>query len=486
MRGSLAVVVLFSLCAPWPSAVPLAVSQVFESSGPASNIIDFSPTSFPVKADAKFFYAIDKELKYSDHIDPQAPTLLRGSIKSFLVSPDANRIAVVVNGRLLIVGANAVLGEVANVDTIYRSHKPIGRQFFRNQDFQWSCDSKSIYLIRDEYYRSKGSQLFSLKGELWKFDVETGNLALILKPFAAHSYFFDQDSAIYYSEPTGGGDLQLKIFNGRASMNVDAYPPGGKNEVPFYSFASSMLDNAKAQAWLNVRLDHRDGLESVVINERKYLTVTQGKGWEGSYYCTRHLDGVFLPGDRYFMLDLPDCSNYRGQLLLEIESGRYQTLPRNTVVFRTMNTTTFSHYRVTSSGMEILQHISDPQIKQAALKDIEVSSPFVVREVKGVVLTTDGQPLPGAMVSVSGSDGASEVMDTGDNGTFDFGKTGSRNPIAWLSARMLRFKSGTYRFKVTKNEFHPAVGTVVISPDAPKDSSITVYLQSGDVGAGTR
>jgi hypothetical protein len=356
MRGSLAAVSLaISLVA---SAPP---SPVVESSGPTSTIIDFSPTSFPVKADASFFYAIGKELKYSDHIDPQAPTLVRGSIKDFLVSPDGSRIAVVVNGKLLIVGANGVLGEVARVDAFSRSFKPIGRQFFRDDDFQWSGDSKSLYLIRDEYYRSKGSQLFSLKGELWKYDVETGDLALVLKPFAAHSYFFGQDSAIYYSEPTSRGALQLKVFDGRFSVNVgvpDARDitlnqPDGTSVRPFYSF--SLIDYEDALPSLNVRLVNKDNLESLIINERKYLSVTQGKGWDRYYYCTDLLRSVFLPGDRFFLLNTPYCGNYNGQLLFEIESGRYQTLPRDTVVFRTLNTVTFNGYRVASGGIELLR-----------------------------------------------------------------------------------------------------------------------------------
>src|SRR5207302_1402429 len=105
-------------------------------------------------------------------------TLARGPISNFLVSPDGNKIAVVVKGRLLIIGMDSVLGEVAEADSIYRRHKPIGRQFFRNENFQWSRDSKSLFLIRDEYYRSSGSQLFSEKGELWRYDLESKSLQL--------------------------------------------------------------------------------------------------------------------------------------------------------------------------------------------------------------------------------------------------------------------------------------------------------------------
>ena len=166
------------------------------------------------KAAAKFFYSIDNELKCSDQIDPHAPTLMRGPITNFLVSPD-NKIAVVVRKKLLIVGKDSVLGEVAEVDSMDRRFKPIGRHFFRDDDFQWSRDAKSLYLIGDEYYHSKGLQLFSVKGELWRYDLDSRSLHLMLKPFAAYSYFFGLNSGIYYSEPT-----DRESFNLSFSMDV--------------------------------------------------------------------------------------------------------------------------------------------------------------------------------------------------------------------------------------------------------------------------
>lgn len=171
--------------------------------------------------------------------------------------------------------------------------------------------------------------------------------------------FFGPNSGIYYSEPTAWGDLQLKFFNGRNSINVGT--PGSKDilelpdksdEGPFYSF--SINDYEKALPSLNVRLVDRNELKDLNIKDKKYLSVTQGYYWfEGYYYCTKLLRSVFLPGDRFFLLNVPYCDNYKGQLLFDLESGRYQELPPNTVVFSTLNTITFKHYRVTAGGIEL-------------------------------------------------------------------------------------------------------------------------------------
>lgn len=250
-----------------------------------------------------------------------------------------------------------MLSEVVKVDSIFRRFKPIGQHFFRDDSFQWSRDSKSLYLIYDEFYLSRGLQAFSPKGELWRYDLDSRSLHLVLKPFVAYSYFFGLNSGIYYSEPTDQGGLQLKLFNGRNSTNIGK--PDSNNildlpdgsEGPFYSF--SAVDYEKALPSLNVRLADRNGAQDLVINDKKYLSVTYGYDrFSGYYYCMDLMRSVFLPGDRFFLLNVPFCGNYKGQLLFDLKSGQYQELPRNTEVFSTLNTMTFKRYRITAGGIE--------------------------------------------------------------------------------------------------------------------------------------
>lgn len=324
-----------------------------------SNIVAFAPTSFLAKADSKFFYSTANELRYSDHVDSQAPTLLRGRIMNFLVSPDGTKIAAVTNGELVIVGTESVLRHVTAIDSIYREPKPIGQQFFRDDNFQWSKDSKSLYLIRDEFYGSIGSQLFSDKGELWKYDIASGNLQLVLKPFRAYTYFFGSNG-IYFSEPTESGDLQLRYFDGAQRTNVGDPSAGdinlkaltgGNAEKAFFSF--SIHDYEKAlRSSMNVEMKAEgNGLEKLLIKGKPFLEITQGEGFKGSYGCSEMLRSLFLPGDRYFVLNVPYCGNYKGQLLIDTASGRYSTLPPDTVVFLTLNTETYPRYRITGSGI---------------------------------------------------------------------------------------------------------------------------------------
>jgi len=339
--------------------VALFLWALFTPSRP-SQIIDFNPSPFLAKADAEFFYSVGDKLMCSNQITPEAPALIRGQIQNFLVSPDSKRIAVVTNGSLQIVSANMALAhEVVPVSSIYRDPKPIGEHFFRDNDFQWSGDSQSLYLIKDEYYRSNGSQLFSSKGELWRYEIKTGNLELVLKPFPAFKYFLGQNAGIYFSVPVSG-DLQLRYFDGDRVHDIDK--PNAKGisisqlfadqlDTLFFSFSlhdyvRSVLPKKGVQL-----VAEKGGPQKLVIRNKAFLALTLGEGFKGPYYGSEMLRSVFLPGERYFLFNV-HCGNYNGQLLIDTVSGDYMPLPRDTRVYLTQNTSTFHDFRISGSGIE--------------------------------------------------------------------------------------------------------------------------------------
>jgi hypothetical protein len=323
-------------------------------------IVDFRPTDFQVKADKGFFYSIGDELKYSDELNLQAPNLWRGEVRHFQASPDNTKLAVVANGRLLVVGPESpTVREVAPVDSIYRDPKPMGQYFYRDENFQWSEDSRYLYLVRDKYYESKGSQLFSINGELWKYGVQTGDMHLVLKPFAAYTYFFGRDGGIYFSVPTQSGDLQLKYFDGTrvtdvGTPNTSSIPldhlSANSVESPFFSFSSVDYERTVIPEKEVELVIDQDGSEKLQIAKKPYLTFARGGGRKEALYCADVSSSVFLPGNRYFLFSA-SCKNYEGQLLVDTETGNYQKLPKKTRVYPAMNTTTNPHYRITSGGI---------------------------------------------------------------------------------------------------------------------------------------
>ncbi|MGD0732296.1 MAG: hypothetical protein ABR956_13630 [Terracidiphilus sp.] len=300
---------------------------------------------------------------YSSTIDSNAPVLLHGDIDQFQVSPDGANIAVVVDHKLQIVQSEPVrVLLVAPVDSIYRSFKPIGRSFFRDQDFQWSPDGKYLYVIKDEYYRSKGSQLFSIHGELWRYSTMTDSLEPILKPFRAHNYFFGAHSRIYFSVAIGDGDLQLEYFDGSNTWEVggpksSSIPLGelasGFVERPFHSFWDVHYADTELPAkGALLTTEEGTGIDALRIRGREILQVSQGKGSDGYFHCDRKQWSEFLPGDRFLLLSVLYCGNYNGQLLVDAETGQYRTLPKDTRIYPLFNTETHPYYRIGSDGIE--------------------------------------------------------------------------------------------------------------------------------------
>lgn len=217
-------------------------------------------------------------------------------------------------------------------------------------------------MIKDEYYNSKGSQLFSAKGELWRYGLETGNLEPVLKPFPAFNYFFGLNSGIYFSVPTERGDLQLRYFDGKGSTKDIDIPnaeiplsrlTSNFVESPFFSFSISDYARGLLPAkGLHTVDDHANGSEELRIGSKTYLVLTQGIGFKGPYYCSDMFRSAFLPGDRYLVFNV-HCGNYDGQLLIDTVTGAYQRLPKNSRVYLTLNTADFPHYRITGGGIVV-------------------------------------------------------------------------------------------------------------------------------------
>jgi hypothetical protein len=328
----------------------------FDSNYVSSNIVDFHPTTFPAKADRTFFYSIGDELKYSDEITPAAPTLLRGHIGNFLVSPDGKRIAAVANGALYVISPEEnSFKQVTNVDSIYREPKPIGRGFFRDDGFQWSEDSNVLFLMKDEYYESKGSQLFSQKGELWRYDLASEKLQTVLKPFPAFTYFFGK-RGVYFSVPTEKGDERLRYFDGQTVIDigdVGAYDIPRQQLMPgdsaFFSF-TTLHDNPLFSSGVGLIESQDKGPQDLLIGDKLYLSFTLGEGMKGPHYCSNLYNSAFLPGGRYFLLNV-GCGNFDGQLLIDRDTGRYQQMPKDTRVYLALTTNDIPHYRISCGGI---------------------------------------------------------------------------------------------------------------------------------------
>jgi hypothetical protein len=130
------------------------------------------------------------------------------------------------------------------------------------------------------------------------------------------------------------------------------------------------------------------------------------------------------------------------------------------------------------------QQTSESQAKPPALKDVQIQTPFVVREIKGTIHSVGQAPLQGAAFWIRLENGFEEGATTDKDGSFKLAVP--RDPLGALVHPRLHqithdsaVSAGTYRFKATKDGFHSSVGTVVVSHTAPKESFIEIQLQPG-------
>jgi hypothetical protein len=175
--------------------------------------------------------------------------------------------------------------------------------------------------------------------------------------------FLGVRSGIYFSTPTESGDLQLRYFVGNGVTDIGQ--PNASEispeklarhfvEAPFYSFSIHDYERAmRSSKGVDLVDDGNGGRQMLVIGDKPYLAMTQGKGWKGAYYCSEMLRSVFLPGDRYFLFNARYCGNYNGQLLIDTLTGKYRRLPADSIVYLTLNTNTYPRYRVTGAGIEV-------------------------------------------------------------------------------------------------------------------------------------
>lgn len=136
-------------------------------------------------------------------------------------------------------------------------------------------------------------------------------------------------------------------------------------------------------------------------------------------------------------------------------------------------------------GRLLSQQTSDAQSKPPGLTDVEIQTPFVVREIRGTIYFAEKEPLQAAVFWIRLGNGIEEGFTTDGDGSFKF--VVWRDPLGALFHPLLHHiirdsavHPGTYRFKATKDGFHSSVGTVVVSQTAPKESLIEIQLQPGD------
>lgn len=322
-------------------------------------ISDYHPSQFIERAESPFFYSIGKRLKYGSSIDESAPTLFEGSwlngdIVSVYVSPDNQKAAVISNRKLYIARAGrAALLALANVDNYEPKKLSNGDVYFKWPTLQWHPNSQFIYIAKDKKQKP-WEQTFSKEAILVRIDIEdVSNVKELINDFRSMSYFFVGTDNVCFDYAPGDGSViwRCSTANGlsrvRSMDRTDIHLDNGVvlNDRPFFSYEPNIYESSvwMARYGFSIRRisERQDALFHKDVPNTPLLTFNTGRNIKGHRVNgIGQMGGSVLPGGRYLLLNMA----LEGQFLLDRVSRGYRKLPKETRVYRNLNSTSYEGF----------------------------------------------------------------------------------------------------------------------------------------------
>jgi len=104
-----------------------------------------------------------------------------------------------------------------------------------------------------------------------------------------------------------------------------------------------------------------------------------------------------------------------------------------------------------------------------------ISTPFVVRHIRGTITYNGGKPLETAYIEMPTGTRTGIANQTGPSGNFTLSSL-QVVPLPWSTG----VRAGNYCFRVTRADFHSVIGMIVVSRNATKGATIAIDLKAGE------
>ena len=325
-------------------------------------IENYRPTKFIERAESPFFYSIGKRLKFGSSIDASAPALfegawLNGDIVTAYASPDNQKIAIVSNRKLYIarVGRPPLL-VLENVDHYGAKQVNDSEVFFKWPTLQWHPNSRFIYIAKDKKKKGETTR-FSKDAILVRIDIENVSaIEEVVSDFRSSNYFFSGSDSVCFNYAAGDGSLTWRCWTPKgisAVLSLDSAGIHLKNGSVLSGrrFLTYAPDSYESDIWMahygfSVRAisDRQDALFHTEAPTVPLLILKAGTNIKGT-----RLNGIYqrggsvLPGGRYLLLNMVGGAS-KGQILLDRVSGHYRKLPKNTRIYRNLNSTHYDNF----------------------------------------------------------------------------------------------------------------------------------------------
>jgi len=342
------------------------LASKFALGGEHHGIIEYHPVEFTEQFSTPVFYTVGYDLKFGTSIEQSGRTIYRFSSRRpegmhsrpmpiMEVSPDANKIIIYDQEKLLIAEANGkvfdVYKNIGNLSTPTKT-PPFGGYF---QSFQWSPDSKFIFVI---IRNNATAASYTSSAKIIRIEsAPPFGVTTIADGLASfHAYFSLNEDAICYDHygEDRHGPHQWKCTNGEVIKSIE-------NESICFVSGSCTKPNQKYLANIKKNDFFRKNIDGFVFVETRSSCKEHGilsernataTGAEGTTTYTfkgrklfvingwhnikgTYMDGTncldVMPGERYATFNLY-TDDFVGVILVDGQTGQYKELPRFTTI----------------------------------------------------------------------------------------------------------------------------------------------------------
>ena len=324
-------------------------------------VVNFSPQEFNIRSDSDFFYSIGGELKYGRKLSSSDQTIINIKERNnyVYIAPNNKLAAVVIDNKLWVVSSDGKVNESA-VNTFHSysaKNMKIGSKFFDSMWMQWGKNSESIYIIQNTVFQRKDSDYIGAKPtSLFEFNLKAGELNKVVSSLHNVRYFFD-DGGIYYSVATETGDLILKYSTSVGNsefVDMTSLTSIKEGKEVFYNF---ILDRQYEEVLkYENKIDkqyYADGEHTdLFIMDKLAISIKKGQGFKGRTSGLANGLNAFTPDSKYYLLNIYS-KQFAGQLLFDVDTLDYKTLPQNTRIYQNLNTQKTDNWRIDGSGIKV-------------------------------------------------------------------------------------------------------------------------------------
>ncbi len=340
-------------------------------------INNYQPQAFSEQVSKPFFYSIGNKLKFGNSIDENAPALFedpsffQDSIilitrvgedslsngRSVFPSPDGQKAAVYIRGKLYIVEADKpamLLLENVWADNVAKDLR-VGETFYKLSMMQWDAQSRHIYIVKDKKQKTAFEQGWSKDAVLVRIEAKgDGQPVDAISDFRSLKYFFVKEGGLCFNYAPGNGDVIWKCqidgvtYDGVMTDSGLVLKNGRRLESESIYLSEKYAGGEiwmASNGYLLKKIDHRQVGLYFAQNPQPIFTINGGKNFKG-----RFVDGIgderssVLPGGRYALFWVLH-DNFTGQLLVDGHTGQYKELPKNTWVYRSWNSDNYENIK---------------------------------------------------------------------------------------------------------------------------------------------